>query len=355
MPFLGIPTSKKDLGNAGWIKGAAVAGARGAGAVTPRVGPLGHARDALFNTAQNINNPNVNVFGAQNPQRAIGGAVARPAAQPIAQNYDFYGDGGVYGPGGGGGGRAAPAPPPYDPNTDPVRIAQKRQEVRNLMGAFEQAFNEVLGKVDQLAAEKRGEFEKNYADQQMGLDKNFGTTSTGIDDQYSARNAYHSSYRENAQQQAKDAYETATGSLGQAKNKDLATVGQFAETQKAELGGSRPTFNVDDYGEVDDLLTIGQDVQAAVNKIKTTGAGIGTNSQYLSKLNSIAPVQETGSAQLKTMLDKLAMTGESNPDAKRAIAQSTIAKIGGDQSAWMDYFEKQLKQTGSGAVATAIA
>lgn len=361
MAFLGIPTSRKDLGNAGWIKGAATTGARATANVASILpGQAPASVQGARNFADAIDDPNRGYSGTLNPVKfltatpgtgqrsfstaapgAPGGAV-QGGAQP---GFDAFGN-----PLGGGGSFGAGGGAAYDPNVDPVKIAAQRQHIRDLLGVFESAFNDVLSKVDTLASQKRGEFEKNYTDQQAGLDKNFGSTATGIDDQYSARNAYHSSYRENAQQQAKDAYDAATGQLGEAKQHDLASVGQFAEQQKAELAGGRPTVNVDDYGQVDDLLSIGQDVQSAVNKLYTTGAGLGTDSQYIGKLNAIKPVQEQGSAQLKGMLDKLAQTGGNNPDAKRAIAMSTIAKTGGDQTAWMDYFEKQLTQTGSNAV-----
>jgi len=365
MAFLGIPTSRKDLGNAGWVKGAATSGARLSGNIAGAFGQKNVAAN-YRGFADAVDDPNKGYAGTLNPLNVLnvpnngqGGSgkfnftAAAPAAGGSPQVKDSFHSsddslyGGAYGGAYGDGSGASAAK--YDPNTDQVRINQKRAEIRGLMSMFESAFNDVLGRVDSLAAEKRGEFEKNYADQQVGLDKNFGNTTTGIDDQYGARNAYHSSYRESAQQQAKDAYDTATGQLVQAKDRDLGSVGQFAEQQKAELSGGRPTFNVDDYNQVDDLLSIGQDVQAAINKLNTTGAGLRTNSAYKANLDRIAPTQEQGSSQLKGMLDKLSNTG-GNPDAKRAIAMSTIAKVGGDQTAWMDYFEKQMQQTGSNAV-----
>lgn len=353
MPFLGIPTSRKDVGNAGWLKGAATTGARtlaNVAQVLPGQSPAGVQKARNF--ADAVDNPNQGYSGSLNPWGVFnqiddkGTAFSTGAPRSVspqvgqvqgAETFDpsmGMGAGGVY---------------TGDPSLNPATIAMQKDKVRSLLQTFQAAFDDVFSKVDTLASQKRGEFEQNYAGQQEGLDKNYGTTSTGIDDQYSARNAYHSSYRDNAQAQAKDAYDTATMGLGQARDKDLASVGQFAEQQKAELNGSRPTFNVDDYTDANDLISIGQDVQAALARIQQTGAGLGTDSQYLSKLNSIAPTQEAGSAALKAQLDKLVNVG-TNPDAKRAIAMTTIANSGGDQSAWMDYFEKQMNQTGSGAV-----
>ncbi|MBI5117591.1 hypothetical protein HZA56_14030 [Candidatus Poribacteria bacterium] len=360
MAFLGIPTSRKDLGNAGWIKGAATVGAR----TTANLGSLTGGSQAsvqkLRGFADAIDDPNQGYAGTLNPAKALtsinapGTAFNFTQARPVAGGAaggQVQGDS-TFDPNGtglGGGAYGSGSGAAYDPDLDPTKIAAQRGQIRNLMSMFEQAYNDVVGQVDRLAAQKRGDFEKSYGDQQVGLDKNFGSTTQGIDDQFSARNAYHSSYRENAQQQARDAYDSATGQLGEAKNRDIASVGQFADQQKAEFAGSRPTFNVDDYGKVSDLLDIGQTVQSALNKIKTTGAGLGTDSQYIQHLNGIAPTQETGSAALKAQLDKLAQTG-TNPDAKRAIAAVTIQNAGGDQSAWMDYFEKQQTQTGSNAV-----
>lgn len=362
MPFLGIPTSRKDLGKAGWIKGAATVGARAAGNVSGLLGNNDQAqRYRTF--ADAVDDPNKGYAGTLNPLKIAGnlseatgqrggsgsfGFTTAPAVLGASATNPNGGGGGGGGDGTGsyangayGNGSAA-----YDPDTDPTKIAAQRNSIRNLLSIFASAYDDVVSKVDALAADKRAKLQANYDEQQQGLDKNFATTGQGIDDQYSARNAYHSSYRENAQQQARDAYDTATKQLGESENTDLADIGQFAQSQKAELAGSRPTFNPDDYTTVSDLLSIGQDVQSAINKINTTGAGLGTNSQYIKQLNGIAPKQETGSATLKAQLDKLSNLG-TTPEAKRAIAATTIANAGGDQSVWMDYFEKQLQQTGS--------
>lgn len=345
MAFLGIPTSRKELQSNSFIKGAVGTAVNAAGNIAGALGNKGVQKSAA-NINRNIWDPNIHYTGSLNPIEVATGAApaswnqlkttAAPKQQQTFQDPS-QGQGGLY-----AGGSA------YDPDTDPAKIAAKRQQVRGLMDAFEKAYNEVLGKVDTLAAQKRADLETNYNTQQVGLDKNFGSTTTGIDDQFSARNAYHSSYRENAQQQAKDAYDGATGNLRTAKEKDLAGVGQFVDQQRAEFDTSRPRYNVDDYGTASELTDIGQNVDAAVNKIRATGAGLGTDSQYIQRLNSIAPQQETGSAALRAQLDKLVQTG-TNPEAKRAIAAVTIQNAGGDQSQWMDYFEKQQQQTGSDA------
>lgn len=360
MAFLGIPTSRKDLGNAGWIKGAATTGARATANLGAITGGSGGSVAKLRGFADAIDDPNQGYAGTLNPVKAISSINAPGTAFNFSQRAPVAGGGG----GGGGvqdgsfdpngtglGGGSYGTGGSSDPDLDPAKIQAQRNQIRNLLSVFSQAYDEVVGKVDALAAQKKADFSKSYDEQQQGLDKNFGTTTQGIDDQFSARNAYHSSYRENAQQQAKDAYDSATGQLGEAENKDMASVGQFADQQKAEFAASRPNFNVDDYGKVSDLLDIGQTVQQALGKLQATGAGLGTDSQYIQHLNTITPTQETGSAALKAQLDKLANTG-TNPDAKRAIAAVTIQNAGGDQSAWQDYFEKQLQQTGSDAQVT---
>ncbi len=376
MPILGIPTSREDLGKAGWIKGAVTAGARAAANVGSITGGNKKTVDSLRTFADNIDDPNKGYTGTLNPYTLVvnatpkGGSGAYTFSSPPPQvksaststpvvdptgdgAYDAYGNyasGAYLGGGGGGGGFSSPPPQvKIDPNTDPSKIAAQRKAVLALMDVFNSAYNEVSGQVDAIAAEKRKMLEDNYAGQQEALDANFTTTSSGIDDQYSARNAFRSSYRENAQQQARDAYEKATKGLGTAKETDIADIGRFASEQRASMNSSRPSFDVNNYGEVDDLLSIGQDVQAAINRLRETGAGLGTNSQYKQRLDSIAPKQEGGSTALKAQLDKLAQVNAS-PETKRQIAATTIQNSGGDQSVWQDYFEKQMQLTGSEAV-----
>lgn len=377
MPVLGIPTSRADLGKAGWIKGAVTVGARAAANVGSITGGNKKTVDSLRTFADNIDDPNKGYTGTLNPYTLVvnatpkGGSGAYTFSSPPPQvksastgspvvdptgdgAYDAYGNyaSGAYLGGGGGGGGTVFRPVAHeqvDPNTDPSKIAAQRKAVLALMDVFNSAYNEVSGQVDAIAAEKRKMLEDNYAGQQEALDANFTTTSSGIDDQYSARNAFRSSYRENAQQQARDAYEKATKGLGTAKETDIADIGRFASEQRASMNSSRPSFDVNNYGEVDDLLSIGQDVQAAINRLRETGAGLGTNSQYKQRLDSIAPKQEGGSAALKAQLDKLAQVNAS-PETKRQIAATTIQNSGGDQSVWQDYFEKQMQLTGSEAV-----
>lgn len=293
MAFLGIPTSRKDVGNAGWLKGAATVGARTLANVGSITGGSGGSVAKLRGFADAVDDPNKGYAGTLNPLKAVS-SINAPGT---AFNFTSAARAAAPGGGGGGGGNNGQVPGAetgaygngpggsYDPDTYPTKVANQRNNIRNLLSIFASAYEDVVSKVDALAADKRASLTKNYDDQQAGLDKNYGTTTQGIDDQFSARNAYHSSYRENAQQQAKDAYDTATTQLGQSEANDLAGVGQFADQQKAELSASRPTFNPDDYGSVSDLLSIGQDVQAAINKLGTTGAGLGTTSQYMAILS----------------------------------------------------------------------
>lgn len=323
------------------------AGNRVVGAVTPP----GKTRDQLFTRAKNTTNPDVNWVGATNPKGWVApksssqppsGLADQWAAEVAAATARSGGGGGFAGGGfaGGGGGGAV------DPDTDVARVGSERAKIMNMMQLFDQAFNEALARVDALANDKRTQLTDNQKTQQGSLDKNYETTSRGIDDQFSARNAYRSSYREGAQQQAQEAYDTATTGLQSATDKDLANVGQFAESQKAQFNTGRPSFDVNAYDKVSDLLSIGQDVDQAIKQLKATSAGLGTTGEYMGKLNAIAPAKETGSDVLKTQLDKLAGTS-ANADTKRRIALTTIKNAGQDPSAWQDYFEKQLSVQGS--------
>lgn len=68
MAILGIPTSKQDVANAGWIRGAATGGARLLANGNELLGDTGSpARLRAF--ADNVDNPDVNFRGVPNPPR----------------------------------------------------------------------------------------------------------------------------------------------------------------------------------------------------------------------------------------------------------------------------------------------
>ena len=366
MAFLGIPTSRKDLGNAGWIKGVSTVGARAGGNVASAVGDTSGAR-RLRGFADAVDDPNQGYTGTLNPISFATGAPntgmrsfnqSSPASQPQVQGVsenrgpqqavNDLNAGGLYSGGGRGGGGGA-AVEEYDPNTDLALVNSAKGEVSGLMKLFEEAFTMAMGKVDTLAGSKRGEVSEKYTGEKDSLSRNFGDTSNTIDNQFSGRNAFNSSYRANEQGVAKDAFDDAFSGLGRAEETDLSSIGQFADTQKAELNASRPTYDLNDYNEVDDVLNIKQNVDQAVKNLGVTNAGLGTNSQFRQSLDRIAPkTAHKGNATLKAQLDRLAQTN-ANPQAKRFIAEQTISDAGQDPAAWIDYFEEQQLLTGSQA------
>jgi hypothetical protein len=346
------------MGFGNWVKqrvdqaariGAKVPGARTAassalrvqGALTPSWGPGQDLRDLAFTAAKNITNPAVNYRGVPNP-------VPSAPVQPIPQGgnvlgeFDAAANTGLYGGGGGG----------YDEDTDPNKVAGVRSEVQGLMDIFERGYAAAMASIDPLAAEKANAVRGNYGKQREGLQGNFATTSQGIDDSFSARNSYDSSYRENEQNVAKSAFEEAMAGLDSSEQGDLARVGEFANTQRAELNAGRPNFNLGDYSSVSELLDVKAQVDEAVKNIQRTQAGLGTDSAYAANLETIAPVQEQGSTALKAQLDRLANVGAPS-DTKKAIAMQAIKDSGEDPAAWLDYFERLTQGQGSQPQATA--
>lgn len=360
MAFLGIPTSRKDLGNAGWIKGAATTGSRLAGNASSLLGNQDQAQ-RYRNFADAVDDPNRGYAGTLNPIKIVSNSSEAFGARGGSGNFGFTSSapagGGGDGSGGpqvqgagvdvGANGLYAGGAGAYDPNKDAARVNQVKNEVRGLMQLFQQAFDSAMSRVDALAGEKRGQLKEKYTGEKDKLSRNYGDTSTAIDDQMAARGAFNSSYRAREQGTAKDAFETAFSGLNRAESEDEAEIGRFADQQKAELRASTPNYNVDDYGEVDDLQSIKQNVDQAVKALGVTNAGLGTSSQYKANLDRIAPeTADKGNASLKSQLDRLAGTN-ANPEAKRFIAAQTIADAGEDPATWMDYFEQQNRLTGS--------
>lgn len=249
-------------------------------------------------------------------------------------------------PGGGIYDAAAAAREAYDPDKDMAKVNEVRGRVSGLMSIFEQAFQAAMQDIDTLALDRTGKLRENYTKQKETLGTNFSNASSGIDSQMRARNSFNSSFNAKEQGVAKDAYDSAFGELGRAQESDEANIGKFVSEQKASLGAARPTYDLGAYNTVSDTLAIEQDVDQAVKELTKTRAGLGTDSQYAARLNSIAPTQERGSDALKAQLVRLANTNAS-PETKRFIALSTINDAGEDEQSWIDFFERQMKATGS--------
>lgn len=233
----------------------------------------------------------------------------------------------------------------YDPNVDPALVAAARNRASGLMDAFRQAFAAVIGKIDALAGEKKQQVGDSYDKQKTSLTNNYNSTAQGIDQAEAARGTYNSSYRAAQQGTAQNAFNDAYSGLNTSEANDLADIGKWAETSKATAQAATPTYNVNDYGQVSDLLNIQQAIQQAVGQLGISGAGLGTTASNTAALNAITPKTETGSTALKSQLDKLANTN-ANSDAKRAIATQIVNDSGEDPNQWLDYFDR-VSKTGS--------
>ena len=329
-------------------------GSQLAGTLTSAGGLLpNRTASGLTSIGHSITNPNIIYRGPTNPikiwnQGPSGGANWTTVTPPtssgetgVAQSdTTAVPDSGLYDGSGS-----------YDPNTDPTAINNLRNSITGLMSLFNQAFQDVVGRVDTMAAQKKQDIIKNYGEQQGNLQTNFGNTARTINDIMFGQGAGNSSYTAVQQGAAKDAFDTAVGQLGEAQTGDLADVGQYATTTKAQLAAGKPNYDVNNYNTVSDLQTISDAVNQALGNLRIANAGLGTKGEYVANLNAITPKQEQGSAALKAQLIKLSGVN-APPDAKRAIAETIInnnSTDAGNDQAWIDYFDQLLAQTGSGA------
>lgn len=317
----------------------------------PVVGPV--AEKAATTTYRKIADPNVDLIPSINnpfndprpaakPVAKVGpGILARPAANAAAAAADQgVATSGLYKGGAGA---------DYDPDEDPAKIAAARQRVNSIRDIFQQAFAAAVSEIDALARDKRNTNKQKYGEQRGGLTEDFTRTAQTLDNQFSARNTYNSSDRAVEQGTAENAYKSAMSGLERAEMEDEAEIGRSAESAKAELAADTPDYNVNDYNSVSDLLSIEQDAQKAVRGLTASRAKLGTTEGLVGRLNQIAPEQQTGSAELKAQLDRLA-NANVNPETKRFLAQSAIDDAGEDAQFYMDYFDRILQGQGSEAV-----
>jgi hypothetical protein len=139
---------------------------------------------------------------------------------------------------------------------------------------------------------------------------------------------------------ASKVYNTSLDSLNQNRDTNYATLGQTAASQKAQMQSGQDwihKLNLADFTDVDSLTSLRNTLDQQISSLTQQKAGLLTNSQYKSTLDSVAPAQQTGSAQLQAILQKLA-TSNAPAYTKNTMAAGAIKGYGNNDPQWQEYW-----------------
>lgn len=222
-------------------------------------------------------------------------------------------------------------------------------DIRNKISAIQQAYDSLTGNIDQIVNQRANQNNQLYNQQYNDLGKSYSTTAGQLQNAYGARGLTDSSFSGNAQDQAAQTYQQNLQSILGDQNNTNAQLGQFAQSSKAQYNNAKNQYNdyLNNLGQYSptDLQSLAGSLQDAYGKVQDQTAGLGTNEQFLSALNQIAPQANQGTSQLATQLQQL-VTSSAPQFAKKQLAQGLIKQAQltdpGAVSYWNDYYNKLL-------------
>lgn len=230
----------------------------------------------------------------------------------------------------------------------PDTSAQQNQ-ARSRIQSIQSAYDTLTGNIDQIVNERNAQNNQNY-DQQLGNLTNAYSTNAGqLGGAYQARGLGDSSFYGNAQQDAGNIYNQNVGNILQDKSNTAAQLGQYASSSKAQYGAGKNAYN-DILGQLGtfnptQLGDLYNQLGTQLGNVQSQAGGIGTNAQFIDKLNAITPTQNQGTSQLASKLQQLVTSGAPQ-FAKSQIAQGLIKQAQltdpTAQGYWTDYYNKLL-------------
>lgn len=213
--------------------------------------------------------------------------------------------------------------------------AAKVEAARSAIGALSNSilgvYNSLYPQIDKAAGDQGRLVNQRYDTEVGGLTDQFNSDFPKIGNSYSARGAFDSSYRQDAEAGAQKAFGNQLDVEAQGRRGDLAKVGQFVASNKAKIGSNIDDINaiLDHVGQTTDVNELSQ-IQAAIqqrlSQAKASVADLGTQGGYIGQLQGIVPTADQTkalTANLSTILQ-----GAANPMLKRSIGQKLIASSG---------------------------
>lgn len=289
-----------------------------------------HASSGVANTAPNYINP-------LSAPSEIAPITYNPSGSytdySAPSDYGYYGDPAVA----------------YDPETDPAKRNPLIADLQSKWNTLQSVYNSLFGQVDNYAKDATKRITDAYDTQQNADVNNFNKTQNLTASMYAGRGLGDSSYLGDAQGQNAELFNQGLAQNAINRENQLAQIGQQVAGQKAQLTASKNAYapyinNLSQYG-VSDLMGLQGNLQQAIGNANTTAAGIGTNSDFINKLNAVTPLESQASSQLAAKLKNLTLSS-APAAAKKYVALGLIkANTLNDQNAqsyWQSYFDQLL-------------
>jgi hypothetical protein len=155
----------------------------------------------------------------------------------------------------------------YDPNTDPGMVGQARNQVTPLISTLNSLYENLNSALPAFAQDSRSEIAGRYNPQYEAADKSYQSAVDNTNQQYTARGAYDSSYRGNANDTNTNDHTKAITALNNNRGGEENDLGKFIAQEQSALA-DRPNYNLDDYTDVNSLLGLRDELDNHISSLK---------------------------------------------------------------------------------------
>ena len=212
-----------------------------------------------------------------------------------------------------------------------AKAAQIRDSITGLAHNIMNVYDSLYGSVDTAGADQAKQVNNKYDTEGTGLINQFNQDFPTIGNSYSARGAYDSSYRQDAENNASQSLADQQSQLGIGRNADLAKVGQFVATNKATLDSNKGGINaildqITNTTDPNELTSIQNAIQQKLLDAQTQQSQLGTQGGYVNQIQSLVPTADQ-TASITANLHSI-LQGEANPMLKKSVGAKLIQTSG---------------------------
>ena len=252
--------------------------------------------------------------------------------------------------------RQAP-PAPAVVNTQAAQRSGLQKNIQKLIGNAMSVYDSLYGNLGTAAASQRQALESKFGKETGALGEQFTQEIPRIGQAYAGRGAYDSSWRTNAENAAKSAFEGQLQGLGEQKIAEMGKIGQEVSTQEAEFGAGQSALNralalVPQTTDVTELTNLQTEIQKQIDNLRTQRAGLQSQESFVQRFQQLAPAPDRMANLSRTLTNII--NGQAPNALKQSVAAQIIASSGltpEEQQQALTNFNAQLAPTDTTTVA----
>lgn len=216
--------------------------------------------------------------------------------------------------------------PPVD--TQAVQRTNLQKNIQKLVGDAMGVYDTLFGNLGTAAASQRQALESRFGRETGALGEQFTQEIPRIGQAYAARGAYDSSWRGQAEAQAKQNFENQMQGLQAERMAAGQKLGQEVATQEAQFRGGQAGLNemlarIPGVTDVNALTEMQAQLQQRINDLRASQAGLQSQEAFMQRFEQLTPSTDR-MARLSQTLTNI-IRGEAPAPLKQSVGAQIIA------------------------------